>query len=97
MKYLILILAALTLISARPLPTPPVLPVARIVLAPRAQPPVATPGVVISGDVIGRTPGGQSAPIGSYVAYGATRAEALQNAEALEQQVRAEATARAAP
>ncbi len=93
MKHLIIILAALLLVSARPLPTPPALPPARMLVAPRSavvapQQPIVT----ISGDVFGTTSGG-SAPIGAYTAYGTTRAEALQHAEQLEQQIRQTATA----
>lgn len=97
MKYLICLLAALLLVGARPLPASPSLPPAR--LAVPARPAVAvlqpTPAVTISGVVEGRTSGGSPAPIGAYVAYGATIGEAAVNAEALDQQVRMEATARA--
>jgi hypothetical protein len=51
-----------------------------------------TPAVTISGTVNGFTSGGSPAPIGIYTAYGATLQEALSNAQALEQDVRARAT-----
>jgi len=95
MKWLLPVLAALLLTAARPL-TAPALPPAVVHVAPRAaivhpQPPSATPGVTISGDVYGMTSGG-SAPIGAYTAYGDTLAEATQHAQQLEAQIRMTAT-----
>jgi hypothetical protein len=93
-RLAILILAALLLSSAAPLPTPPALPPARIVVRRPSSVVVLqpTPAVTISGVVNGFTSGGSPAPIGVYTAYGATLQEALSNAQALEQDVRARAT-----
>lgn len=95
MKYLTIILAALLLVGARPLPASPSLPPARIAVP--ARPAVVvlqpTPAVTIAGTVEGRTSGGSPAPLGVYIAYGATIGEATAHAEQLEAEIRMTATA----
>lgn len=53
----------------------------------------ALQNVTIRAEVIGTLPSGSTAPIGFYEARGATLAEAMQNAQTLEQQIRTTATA----
>jgi len=98
MKYLLIIIAAVLLSSAAP--SPSALPRAVVHVPPRAavvvpRQPAPTPAVTIAGTVDGFTSGGSPAPIGAYTAYGATLAEATINAQALEADVRARATAQA--
>ena len=75
-KIVLIVLAAILLGSAAPLPEP------------RGQ-------YEVRGTVYGIVAGGSSAPIGEFTARGATVEEAAQNARALEEGIRATATAQA--
>jgi hypothetical protein len=83
MKYLLILLAALLLSSATPVPAAAV----------QERPSQVT----ISAVVYGTYPSGVTGPIGEYTAVGASLGEATTNAQALEQQIRTTATAQAAP
>lgn len=88
-KVIIIILAALLLSSAAPRPA--ALPPATIHARAAEQP----SQVQISAVVYGSYPGGLTGPIGEYTAVGASLGEATANAQSLEQQIRAQATAQA--
>jgi hypothetical protein len=81
-KIVLILLAAALLGGSAPAPVRP--------LAQRAQ-----RTYQIHGTVNGFTSGGSPAPIGAFTAYGATLSEAMVNAQQLEAQVRATATAQA--
>jgi hypothetical protein len=95
MKYLVIILTALLLSSAAPLPT--ALPPATIRTQPRSSivVPQRPSQVEISAVVYGSYPGGLTGPIGEYTAVGASLGEATGNAQQLEADIRAQATAQA--
>lgn len=89
MKYIMILLAALLLVSAAPEPMPrPAQTVLHI--SPAAQTSYSIHGVVSGTHRLG-----YSVPLGEYTAYGATLAEATINASALEAGIRAQATAQA--
>lgn len=84
---------------AAPTPNPESAPVVAVVRIPPpfvvVTPIAQRPAFVLSGEVIGTYQNGLNGPIGEYTAYGSTLAEAYQNAQKLEQEIRMTATAQA--
>lgn len=100
MKYTILLLAALSLISAAPLPAA-ALPPARIALqsacARATVPSSSPPAFTVRGTLMGPYRSGIVGPLGIYEGYGDTLAQATINAECEAEKIRASATAQAQP